>query len=426
MTSAQPHTASYYAATANDGTRYPALGGDVAADVCVIGGGYSGLSTAIFLADRGAKVVLLEANRVGWGASGRNGGQVLGGIPGEARIAGQLGETGRALINDLWYRGHDIIEERIKRFAIACDHKRGTLEAAVKPRHLDGLKAFAAEFARDHPDHQLRLLSKSEVRDALGTDAYCGGLIDGRNAHCHPLNLALGEARGAASLGVAIHEDTPVTAIQHGKRPVVETARGRVTCTQVVLAGNAYHRLERPKLSGLLFPAGTYIVVTEPLPEAVAARINRHDWGVCDSRIVLDYYRLTADRRLLFGGLCNYSNRAPADIAAALRPRILELWPELAATRIAYQWGGEIGIVLSRVPLIGRSAPNVFYLQGYSGHGVNVTHLASEIVADAMDGRSERLELFGRVRQYRMPLGQWAGNQLLALGMAYYRMKDAL
>lgn len=426
MTFAQNHTASYYAATANDATRYPALAGDVTADVCVIGGGYSGLSTAIFLADRGAKVVLLEANRIGWGASGRNGGQVLGGIPGDARITSALGEAGRRLLADLWYRGHDIIEQRIKRFTIACDYKRGTLEAAVKPRHMDGLTAFAEEFARDHPDHQLRLLSKSDVRDALGTEAYCGGMIDGRNAHCHPLNLALGEARGAASLGVALHEESPVTNIVHGKRPVVETSQGRVICDQVVLAGNAYHRLERQRLAGLLFPAGTYIITTDPLPEIVATRINRHDLGICDSRIVLDYYRLTADRRLLFGGLCNYSNRAPADIAAALRPRLVQLWPELASTRIAYQWGGEIGIVLSRVPLIGRSAANVFYLQGYSGHGVNVTHLASEIVADAIDGRPERLEQFERVRQYRVPLGQWVGNQLLALGMAYYRMKDAL
>jgi gamma-glutamylputrescine oxidase len=419
-----PHTASYYAATANDTTRYPALDGDVTADVCVIGGGYSGLSTAIFLADRGAKVVLLEANRIGWGASGRNGGQVLGGLPGDGRIAAQLGDPGRRLLADLHYRGHDIIEDRIKRFAIACDFKRGTLEAAVKLRHMDGLKAYSEDFARDHPDHQLRLLTKSEVRDALGTDAYCGGMIDGRNAHCHPLNLALGEARGAASLGVALHEESPVTAIQHGSRPVVETARGRVTCNQVVLAGNAYHQLERRRLSGLLFPAGTYIVTTEPLPEAVASRINRLDVGVCDTRMVLDYYRLTADRRLLFGGLCNYSNRVPSDISAALRPRIVELWPELARTRIAYQWGGQIGIVLSRVPLLGRSAANVFFLQGYSGHGVNVTHLASEIVADAMDGRSERLELFERMRQFRAPVGQWLGNQMLALGMAYYRVRD--
>ncbi len=418
------HTASYYAATANDATRYPTLAGDVSADVCIIGGGYSGLSTAIFLADRGAKVVLLEAHRIGWGASGRNGGQVLGGLPGESRMVAQLGEAGRRLVADLHYRGHNIIEERIKRFAIACDYKRGTLEAAVKPRHMEGLKAYAAGFARDHPDHRLRLLGKSEVGDALGTDAYCGGLIDGRNAHCHPLNLALGEARGAASLGVALHEESAVTAIRHGARPVVETAEGRVTCNQVVLAGNAYHQLERRRLAGLLFPAGTYVVTTEPLSEAVAARINRFDYGVTDTRLVLDYFRLTADRRLLFGGLCNYSNRTPSDIAAALRPRIVELWPELAGTRIEYQWGGHIGIVLSRVPLLGRSAPNVFFLQGYSGHGVNVTHLASEIVADAMDGRSDRLELFEGMRQWRVPIGQWLGNQMLALGMAYYRVRD--
>ena len=416
---------SYYAASANDSSRYPALRGSIDADVCIVGGGFSGVSTATFLAERGAKVVLLEAHRIGWGASGRNGGQVLGGLQGDARLAAQLGEAGRRLIADVWYRGHDIIEERIRRFDIACDYKRGHLEVAVKARHMDGLKAFAEKFAREHPDHRLRILSKSEVSGALGTDAYVGGLMDGRNAHCHPLNLVLGEARGAASLGVRIFEESPVTFIHHGAKPVVVTATGQVTCDQVVLAGNAYHRLEQQKLGGLLFPAGTYIVATEPLEKIVAARINRDDVAVSDSRVVLDYYRLTEDRRLLFGGLCNYSNRAPASIAAALKPRIAQLWPELASARIDYQWGGEIGIVLSRVPLIGRTARNIFYLQGYSGHGVNVTHIASEIVADAMAGRPERLELFERIRQFRVPGGRWAGNPLLALGMAYYRLRDA-
>ena len=422
----QDHPASYYAATANDATRYPLLKGEISADVCIVGGGFSGLSTAIFLADRGARVVLLEAHRIGWGASGRNGGQVQGGLQGDARLAAQLGERGKRLIADVWYRGHDIIEERIKRFAIECDYKRGYLEAAAKPAHAEAQKLWLDDFVCDHPDHQWRVMSKRQVADALGTDVYDGGLFDGRSSHCHPLNLCLGEARGAASLGVQIFEQSSVLEIQHGARPVVATAGGRVTASQVVLAGNAYHHLEQRKLSGLLFPAGTYIITTEPLPEATARRINALDAGVSDSRLVLDYYRLTADHRLLFGGLCNYSNREPVSIAGSLKPKLARIWPELENVRIDHEWGGKIGIVISRVPLIGRTASNVFYLQGYSGHGVNVTHLASEIVANAMDGRSERLEMFERMGQYRVPVGQWLGNQMLALGMAYYRVKDMM
>ena len=424
MSEPQPHTASYYAATANDATRYPALPGDVSADVCVIGGGFSGLSTAIFLADRGASVVLLESHRIGWGASGRNGGQVLGGLQGDARLVGQLGEPGRKLIADVWYRGHDIIEQRIRRFGIECDYRHGQIEVALKARQMKALEGFAADFAKEHPDHKLTLLDARDVEARLGTRAYCGGLHDARNAHCHPLNLALGEARGAASIGVRVFEGTPAIRIEHGARPVVVTPRGRVTATQVVLAGDALHKLEENRLSGYIFPAGTYVVVTAPLSEATIGRISRDGDAVADTRVVLDYFRPTPDRRLLFGGLCNYSNRRPASVSAEIRPRIAAIWPELSNIRIDYEWGGDIGIVLTRVPMLGRTAKNVFYLQGYSGHGINVAHIASEIVAEAMEGKGERMAMFERIRQYRLPVGQFLGNQMLALGMAYYRFRD--
>ena len=415
---------SYYAATCNDQTRYPELAGEVTADVCVIGAGFSGLSTAIFLAERGAKVVVLEEHQVGWGASGRNGGQVIGGLQGEARFERQLGTAGRELMTALHYRGHDIIEERIARYNIQCDWKRGFIEVAAKPSHMAGLEQHVEVQRKAGLGGQLRLLNTAETAKAVGSELYHGAYVDERSAHCHPLNLCVGEARAAASLGVTIHEETRVLGIDHGARPVVRAANGRVVAKQVVLAGNAYHQLEAKKLGGLLFPAGTYVIATEPLSAEVAARINPNNWSVCDSNIALDYFRLSADRRLLFGGLCHYANRDPASIAGALQPRLARVYPELAGTKIQFEWGGVIGIVVTRIPLIGRVAPNVFYLQGYSGHGVNVTHLASEIVADAIDGRDERLRMFEHVRQVRVPGGQWAGNQLLALGMAYYKFKD--
>lgn len=423
---AQPHASSYYAATRNDTTQYPPLAGDLTADVCVIGGGFSGISTAIFLADQGASVAVLEANRIGWGASGRNGGQVNGGLQGEGRIISALGREGREFVERVWYRGHDIIEARISRFAIACDYKRGYIEAAYKPAHLKAIEAYAAEMATSPNGGHLKVMSKAEVGQALGTDLYAGGLYDDRNAHCHPLDLCLGEARGATSLGVKIFEATEVCEIIHGDRPVVVCGSGRVTAKTVVLAGNAYHHLEAGRLAGLLFPAGTYIIATEPLPEATAKRINARDAAVSDSRIVLDYYRLSADRRLLFGGLCQYANRDPVSITGSLRPKMLKIWPELANARVDYEWGGHIGIVISRVPLVGRTAKNVFYLQGYSGHGVNVSHIMSEVVAEAIGGDTRQLDMLGRIPQYRVPTHPWIGSQLLAAGMAYYKMKDWL
>jgi glycine/D-amino acid oxidase-like deaminating enzyme len=418
------HVRSYYASTINDRTRYPRLTGRLRFDVCIIGSGFSGLSTAIFLADQGASVAVVEARRVGWGASGRNGGQIIGGISGEARIAAELGEEGRHLVHALWYRGHEIIEQQIDRFGICCDFKRGVVEAAVKPRHFDELQRFHERAAGVLPDYNSRWLSRQEMTDAFGTEAYCGGLLDPRGAHCHPLNLCLGEARGAASLGVRIFEQSPVLDIRHGLRPQVITAEGAIDAGTVVLAGNAYHALEQNRLAGLVFRAGTYMVASEPMEEPIARGINRLDAAVADGSIVPDYFRLSADRRLLFGGLCNYSGRPPGSIAQALRPHISRVWPELAGIRIDYEWGGDVAIVISRVPLIGRSAPNIFFLQGYSGHGVNVSHLAGEIVAEAIAGRSERLEMFERVRQIRVPVGRKVGNWLLALGMAYYRLKD--
>lgn len=426
MSESQSHARSYYAATVNDRTSYQPLKGDIQADVCVIGGGFSGLSTAIAMADRGAKVVLLEANRIGWGASGRNGGQLIGGLPGSERFIKQFGDEGRRIVSELWYRGNDIIEGWIKRFGIDCDHRRGFLEAAVKEKHIAGLESFAEEMAASGQGSDLEIIGRDRVRALTGTDAYVGGLIDRRNAHLHPLNLALGEARGAASIGVAIHEGSMVTGITHGDRPVVRTDQGSVTCQWVVLAGNAYHGLEQRKLGGLLFPAGSYVIATEQLPEDTLMRINPERLAISDTRMVLDYHRISADGRMLFGGLCQYANRDPKSISGALVPKMLKIYPELHSTKIEYEWGGLIGIVISRVPLLGHIAKNVLYLQGYSGHGVNTTHIMSEIIADAIAGKPERLAIYEKVKQFRVPTNQWLGSQMLALGMAYYRLRDRM
>lgn len=420
------HIKSYYAATVNDHTRYPRLEGRVAADVCVVGGGFSGIATALTLAERGYSVALVEANRIGWGASGRNGGQLIAGISGEHNIKKQLGAEGTALLRDIRYRGHDIIEDRIARYKIKCDLKHGWMEAAARPKHMKALRSYVEERCAEGDGDQLEIVEPSDLSAVLGSRVYHGGYIDHRSGHLHPLNLCMGEARAAAGLGVKIFEATSAIELRGGDKPFVRTPSGRVDAKSIVLAGSTDHAFQRGPLNGLTLPTGSYIIATEPLSEAEVAAVNPRDLAVADSNVVLDYFRLSADRRMLFGGRCNYSNRDPADLAAALRPRLIEIFPQLTGKRIDFSWGGRIDIVLTRVPAIGRLEPNVYYLQGYCGHGVNTTHLAGEIVADAICGTFEKFDMFQRIKHIRLPFGRFAGNQMLALGMLYYRLKDML
>lgn len=423
---AETHASSYYAATVNDTTRYPALEGTVKADVCVVGGGFSGIATALSLAEKGRRVVVLEAHHIGCGASGRNGGQCIAGISGEAEIERQLGTAGAKLVRDIRYRGHDIIKERIEKYAIACDWKDGWMEAAARPKHMDAIRRYyEARVADGEGDHH-ELVEPGDFRGVLDTGIYHGGIIDRRSGHLHPLNLCLGEARAARSLGVEIYEGSAVLEMSGGAKPFARTAKGRVEADSIVLGGDTSHTFERGRLWGLQFPTGSYIIATAPLSDNLARSINPQDLAICDSNIVLDYFRLSADRRMLFGGRCNYSNRDPGDITGTMKRRLDEIFPQLRDTPVDYTWAGRIGIVLNRVPAIGRLEPNLYYMQGYCGHGVNATHIAGDIVADAICGTTERFDLFDSIRHWQLPVGRWAGNQLLALGMLYYRMKERL
>ena len=422
----QEHTRSYYAATANERTDYPVLKGRETADVCVIGAGFTGVSTALTLAERGYSVALVEANRVGWGASGRNGGQLINGISGLDKIRRKRGDGVDEMIWAMRWRGHEIIQERVEKYGIRCDLKPGFVEVALKERQLADIEAAAEERARRNFPYPYEVWDRDRTREMLGTDAYLGGFACFRDGHLHPLNLCIGEARAAHGLGARIFEQSPVTGIDHGERPVVKTAEGSVQADAVVLAGNAYSRLEPRKLSNLVFPAGSYLIATEPLPEETARRINRRDVAVCDMNEIVDYHRLSADRRLLYGGACNYSGRDPASIASYIRPRMLKIYPELENARIDFEWGGKIGIVLNRILAVGRTGKNVYYCQGYSGHGVNGTHVMGEVMADAVAGTLERFDLFADIKHFRMPGSQWFGAQIIALGMLYYRLRDRL
>ena len=420
-----PHARSYYAATANDVTDFAPLRGAQSADVCVIGAGFTGISTALHLAERGYNVHVIEANRVGWGASGRNGGQMIGGIAGEKNIAKHHGRDVDELLAELRWEGHNIIRDRVSRYGIACDLKHGYVDVAIKPRHLRDIEDEYESLTNSGFPYEVRILSREETREVTGTKSYIGALLNMANGHLHPLNLCIGEANAAAALGATIYEQSPVTEIRRGKRAVVVTEHGSVAADAVIIAGNAYHHIE-PKLRGVMFPVKSFIVATEPLPDDVVAAINPRDLAICDPNFVLEYFRLSADKRLLFGARLNYFGDDPAVIAARHRRKIARHYPQLADVHIDYAWGGRIGVPITRVPLLGRVAPNIFYSQGYSGHGVNVTHLAGQIMADAVAGTFERFDLFADVKPLVVPGAHTFRKPLVTLGVLYYQIKDRL
>ncbi|HEX7718203.1 MAG TPA: FAD-binding oxidoreductase [Woeseiaceae bacterium] len=419
------YPASYYAATANECPVYPRLEGSVDTDVCVIGAGFTGLSSAICLKERGYDVVVLEATKVGFGASGRNGGQVIGGISAEERIGRYHGGRADDLLWEMRWAGHRIIGERVARFRIDCDWKTGYVDVAIKPRHLRDLEREAERLARRNFPDEFRLLSQAETESTIGSSAYIGALLNMRNGHLHPLNLCLGEARAATSLGVRIHEHSPALSIAPGNKVTVRTGDGSVTANSVIVAGNAYQDFE-PRLRSRFFPVRSFIIATAPLTPKQLETVNPRDLAVCDPNFILQYFRLSADKRLLFGGRCDYFGEDPARIATELRPRMERVFPQLRGIRIDYAWGGTIAVPVNRVPQLGQLAPNLYFSQGYSGHGVNVTHLAGEILAEAIAGTLERFDVFARLKSKPIPGVTRFGRHMVSLGMLYYGIRDRL
>lgn len=424
------YPASFYTATAREMVEHPRLEGALDVDVCVVGGGFSGVNTALELAERGFKVALLEARRIGWGASGRNGGELIRGIGhGIEQFAGEIGQAGIDAISRMGIEAVEIVRERVARYGIDCDLQMGYCDLALKPRHMRELEEDKAFLEGLGYRHETRILQREEMHEVVGSDRYIGGMIDMGSGHLHPLNLVLGEARAARDAGVQIFEYSPAEKIIKGERPKVKTPAGEVTCNYLVLCGNAYigHKLE-PHIGGKVLPAGSYVVATEPLSEEMCREIIPRNMAFADLSVALDYYHLSADRRLLFGGLCTYSGKDPADITAALRPNLERVFPQLKGVRVDYEWGGMIGIGANRLPQIGRlpDAPNILYAQAYAGHGVNATHMSARVIAELLQGQAERFDTFARVKHMTFPGGPSLRSPLLALGMIYYRLKDLL
>lgn len=419
---------SYYYSTLKYHRRYQALSQELVADVCIVGGGFTGVATAIELAERGYKVVLLEAKKIGWGASGRNGGQMIKGIGHDLdSFRKAIGQEGIDAIKAMGIEANQIVINRVKKYNIECDLTMGYCDLATKPKHLTALaEDYQALKASNYP-FAVRMLNKDEIRENVVDSAnFIGGLEDMGSGHLHPLNLCTGEAEAAADLGVNIFEESAVIDIIHGETVTVKTAEGQVQAKTLILAGNAYLADLAPEISAKVLPAGSYIIATEPLSDEQVNTLMPGNHAVCDLKIDLDYFRLSADKRLLFGGMCNYSGRDPKDIKAALYPKMLKVFPQLADINIEFQWGGMIGIGANRLPQLGRIKPNVFYSQAYSGHGVNVTHMAAKILAEAISGESDRIKYFEQVKHMNFPGGKYLRSPLLAIGMLYHKFIDVI
>jgi gamma-glutamylputrescine oxidase len=416
--------------------------GEFRADVAVVGGGVAGCSAALHLAQRGYKVVLVEARFVGYGASGRSGGQLIFGLASSQKaLTAQVGREDAHRLFDLSIEALDSTRVLIDAYAIACDYTANHVHVATKPRHVRELTEWADELHGEYGYESARLLNRDELQSHVRSGLYLGGLLDSRSGHLHPLKYTQGLARAAEREGVRIFENTQVLRYDGGNNRggaggaggtggtggvTVHSARGVVHCDHLILCGNAYLDGVAPRLARRILGVGTYIVATEPLDPAQARALLPSNAAVADINWILDYFRLTADHRLLFGGRVSYSAMQPPHLTESMRKRVVRVFPALAQVSVDYTWGGYLDITMSRAPDFGRLAPNVYYLQGFSGHGMALTGLAGKLVAEAVSGTAERFDVFARIPHRDFPGGPLLRRPSLVLAMLYYRLRDLL
>jgi gamma-glutamylputrescine oxidase len=422
------HAPSYYAASIARPVAAPPVDGTHTCDVCIIGGGFTGCAAALHLAQRGFKVKLLEQSRLGWGASGRNGGQVHVGLRRDQDwLEGKLGATAARKLWELALAGRAHLDELIATYGIECDYRPGLLHADHKARYTRATRRYVAHLQEAYGYGHIRYVDQEEIRELVATDGYYGASFDARGGHLHPLNYALGIARAAQSHGAQLHEGAEVLQVERTAGAfVVTTAQAQVRASQVVLACNGYLRGISREVEAHVMPINNFIAVTEPLGAERAAAVIKHGYAVADSRFVVNYYRTTVDQRLLFGGGENYSYRFPSDIAGFVRPHLLKVFPQLRAVRIDYAWGGTLAITPTRMPFIREIEPGFYNASGFSGLGVVLAPYAGKIVAEAIAGERSAFEAFARVPVPRFPGGPALRWPTLVAAMSLYALRDRL
>jgi gamma-glutamylputrescine oxidase len=424
----EPYPAdSWYTATAQALDPFPAVDGDIKADVAIVGGGFTGLSAALHLAERGVDVVLLEANRVGWGASGRNGGQIHSGQRRDVEwTEAHLGVERSKRLWALAEESKALVRDLIARHDIDCDLCDGLYATAHKKRFVESEKRYVEKLRRDYGYEAVEWVDREPLADALGTDVYYGGIRDAGAGHLHPLNFALGIARAAAAAGARIHEATEVTALEDGATPVLVTTRGRVTADTVILAGNGYLDGVEPDTESRVMPINNYILATEPVGAGQDGGILKGGEAASDSRFAVYYWRPTPDGRLLFGGGETYSRRFPSDVRSFVRKHMLKIYPQFRNTRIDHAWGGTLAVTASRMPRIRKLRTGVYVGAGYSGQGVTIAPLAGKLLADALTNAPGRLDDYASIPTPQFPGGKWLRTPTLIAAMTWFALRDRL
>ena len=402
--------------------------GEQRADVVVIGGGLSALSTALHLAEKGVDVALVESRHVGWGASGRSGGQIILGYSiGQPSLEKLVGLHSA---RELWQHSLDALawtRARIKKHRIDCDLTAGYLHAGIKPRHQRHLNEWIEHLAKRYDYHDLEYLERARLREVLGSEMYCGAVSDSQSGHLHPLNYCLGIAKAAQQAGARLYHNSAVTAVQTKASSItVHTAVANITCEQVVYGCNAYLDSLQPSLAKTIMPVGTCIIATEPLDASIAAGLIANRAAVADENLVLDYFRLSADNRLLFGGRVSYLALEPRRLLRALRHRMTRVFPQLRDVRIDYSWGGYVAITRNRAPHIGQLDERCWFAQGFSGHGMALTGYVGGLLADAVLGEQQRIECFRNIPHKNFPGGIALRTPSLVAAMSCRRLWDAM
>ncbi len=420
------HTSSWYAASANNKRVRPSLEGEETADICIIGAGFTGLSAALEMAEQGFSVIVLEGERIGFGASGRNGGQIVNGYSRDLEtIAGRYGREKAVQLGEMSLEGGEIIRQRVRKYGIDCDLVEGGFFAAFTSKQIKEMETNKSNWEK-HGHSGLEMVSKAEVGKYVKSDRYAGGMIDRFGGHIHPLNYVLGEASAIESLNGRIFENSRVVSVEKGAQVTVRTDRGSVKAKYLLVCGNAYLGGLLPEIGERMMPVSSQVMATEPLDQGLIEDLLPANYCVEDANYILDYYRRTSDNRLLYGGGIGYGGSDPADLTGVIRPNMLKTFPQLKNTRIDFAWSGNFALTLTRVPHIGRLSENIYFSHGDSGHGVTTTQLLGKILGEAVAGHAGRFDVWSSLPNYPFPGGKTFRVPLTVLGAWWYGLRDRL